>query len=70
MSKSQETFLKKQREKERIRKKKIKLEKREMKKENNSGGLEIDWSSAPENKTLTQVELARKEANRVINTNK
>lgn len=70
MSKSQETFLKKQREKERIRKKKIKLEKRELKKENNSVGLEIDWSSAPENKTLTQVELARKEANRVINTNK
>lgn len=67
MSRSQETFNKKQREKDRARKKKMKLEKRDSKKDNASQGLEIDWSSAPENKTLTQQEVATKEAIRVNN---
>lgn len=62
MSKSQETFYKKQREKDRAQKKKMKLEKRVMKKDNGEKGLEIDWSSAPENKTLSQQEYASKEA--------
>lgn len=62
MSKSQETFYKKQREKERAQKKKIKQEKREIKRDSAEKGLEIDWSSAPENKTLSQQELASKEA--------
>ena len=56
MSRSQETFNKKQREKERARKKKEKMAKREERRENSDTGLEIDWSSAPENKTLSAEE--------------
>lgn len=71
MSRSQETFNKKQREKDRIQKKNRKIQKREEKKQHSeSGGLEIDWSSAPENKTLTQNEQSLKEANKAYNLNK
>ncbi len=69
-SKSQETFFKKQREKDRARKKKLKQEKRESRKENSQKGDEIDWSIAPENKTLTQEERALKEANKSNYINK
>ena len=69
MSRSQETFNKKQREKERDRKKKMKREKRDSKKENSGQGLTIDWSSAPENKTLSQSERKEKDDNRLNNTN-
>ena len=55
MARSQETFNKKQREKDRARKKKEKLEKREERK-TEGGGIEIDWSLAPENLTLTENE--------------
>ena len=55
MARSQETFNKKQREKDRARKKKEKLEKREERK-TEGGGIEIDWSSAPENLTMTENE--------------
>ena len=55
MARSQETFNKKQREKDRARKKKEKLEKREERK-TDGGGIEIDWSLAPENLTLTENE--------------
>lgn len=64
MATSQETFFKKQREKERARKKKYKEEKKAQKKEQGNTGLEIDWSRAPENKTLTNEESAKKEANK------
>lgn len=67
MSRSQETFNKKQREKDRANKKKFKIEKREAKKDNTERGLEIDWSSAPENRTLTHEEQALKDANKANN---
>lgn len=68
MSRSQETFNKKQREKNRARKKKEKLEKRELSKENSeSKGLEIDWESAPENKTLSHAEEEQKKRNKQSN---
>lgn len=70
MSRSQETFNKKQREKERARKKKEKQSKREERREKDVSGLEIDWSSAPENKTLTEKDQAKKEANKSNNINK
>ena len=70
MSRSQETFNKKQREKERARKKKEKQNKREERRENETSGLEIDWSSAPENKTLSEKEQKIKEANKANNSNK
>ena len=62
MSRSQETFNKRQREKDRARKKREKLEKKEVKK-SEGGGLEIDWGSAPENLTLTDDEKNQQEAN-------
>ncbi|MGB0869383.1 MAG: hypothetical protein ACPG6V_08400 [Flavobacteriales bacterium] len=65
-----ETYNKKQREKKRELKKKMKLEKREQKKDSPKKGPQIDWSLAPENKTLTQEEKASKEANRLNNTKK
>ena len=69
MSRSQETFNKKQREKERARKKKEKQSKREERREKDVSGLEIDWSSAPENKTLSQQEQKIKDANKANNSN-
>jgi len=60
MGRSQETFNKKQREKNRERKKKEKLEKKENRRASSAGGSEIDWDSAPENKTLTQDEERQK----------
>ena len=56
MSRSQQTFSKREREKKRAKKKKEKLEKKEARKEDSTGGLEIDWSSAPENHTLSDEE--------------
>ena len=71
MSRSQETFNKKEREKKRAKKKKMKKEKRESRNENvEKGGLEIDWSMAPENKTLTPRERAAKDATKANNLNK
>lgn len=67
MGRSQETFNKKQREKNRDRKKKDKLEKKETRRSSSSGGSEIDWESAPENKTLTQDEERQKTNNRKQN---
>ena len=64
MGRSQETFNKKQREKNRNLKKKEKLEKKEMRRASSSGGSEIDWESAPENKTLTQDEERQKAKHR------
>jgi hypothetical protein len=64
MSRSQETFLKRQREKDRNQKKKAKREKRDAKREHSTGGLEIDWSSAPENKTLTPNEEKLRASNK------
>ena len=64
MGRSQETFNKKQREKNRERKKKEKLEKKENRRASSTGGSEIDWDSAPENKTLTQEEMRQKANNR------
>jgi hypothetical protein len=64
MGRSQETFFKKQREKNRERKKKEKLEKTENRRPSSTGGSEIDWESAPENKTMTQKEMDQKAQNR------
>lgn len=71
MGRSQESFNKKKREKERDQKKKKKLEKRLSKKESEVSGKgpEIDWSSAPNNLTLTQEEEAAKNANKANNLN-
>lgn len=69
MGRSQETFLKKQREKDRSQKKKAKKEKRDQRRDSDSIGLEIDWSSAPENKTLSQTEEVQKMANKANNIN-
>lgn len=69
MAKSQQTYFKKQREKERARKKKEKQEKKELRRENGSSMPEIDWSSAPENNTLTQSEEAQKRKNKANNLN-
>lgn len=67
MSRSQETFLKKQREKERQKKKREKQEKRETRREQTDKGLEIDWSSAPQNSTLTQEEEKLRASNKSRN---
>ena len=64
MGRSQETFFKKQREKNRQRKKMEKLEKRENRRASTSGGSEIDWDSAPVNTTMTQEEMAQKAQNK------
>lgn len=69
MAKSQQTYFKKQREKERAKRKQEKLEKKELRRENESAMPEIDWSSAPENKTLTQEEEAQKQKNKANNLN-
>lgn len=59
MSKSQHTFSKRQREKDRQKKnkeKREKMEERKNQKAEEGSGLEIDWSAAPENLTLTKEE--------------
>ena len=55
-----DTFNKRLREKNKALKKKLKEEKREERKKV-SGGLEIDWSSAPENLTMSQEELSARD---------
>ncbi|CAL2095456.1 hypothetical protein T190115A13A_160076 [Tenacibaculum sp. 190524A02b] len=42
----------------------MKMMKKESRKEGKKNGLEIDWSLAPNNKTLTQEEKVIKEANK------
>ena len=69
MARSQETFNKKQREKKRLEKKKSKQEKRENRKNNDKSGVEIDWSSAPENNTLNSQELASRKKQKENNSN-
>ena len=64
MGRSQETFNKKQREKNRNLKKKEKFEKKEMRRQSSAGGSEIDWESAPVNNTLTQDEELQKAKHR------
>lgn len=60
MARSQHSFSKRQREKDRQKKNKEKRERMEERKqqrvEGGTGGLEIDWSSAPENLTLSDKE--------------
>lgn len=68
-SKSQITFNKKEKEKQRAQKKKIKMEKRESKKDSIKKGLEINWSIAPKNNTLTPFEKELKESNRLGHLN-
>ena len=70
MSRSQETFNKKQREKDRAKKRKEKLEKKSAKRDKERTGLEIDWSSAPENMTLSQEEEAQRANTKSNNINK
>ncbi|MEC8738323.1 MAG: hypothetical protein VXX63_00410 [Bacteroidota bacterium] len=55
-----DTFNKRLREKNKASKKKLKEEKKEERKKS-SGGLEIDWSSAPENLTMSQEELSARD---------
>lgn len=64
-SKSQITFNKKQKEKKKAQKKKMKMEKRESKKDATKKGLDINWSIAPKNNTLTPFEIALRESNRL-----
>jgi hypothetical protein len=68
-SKSQITFNKKQKEKQKAQKKKAKMEKRELKKTENNNGLEINWSIAPKNRTLTPNDKASKEAQKTRHLN-
>lgn len=67
MARSQETFNKKQREKNRAKKKKEKIDKRLSKKDDESSGIAIDWESAPVNNTLTKAEEEKRAANKRIN---
>ena len=46
------------------RKKREKLEKKESRRAASTGGSEIDWDSAPENKTMTKEEMDQKAQNR------
>lgn len=64
MGGSTETFAKKQREKKRAMKKKQKAAKKEARQAEENKGISIDWSSAPENKTLTQSEMAQRAENK------
>ena len=68
MGGSQETFEKKEREKKRAMKKRQKLAKKEAKAAEDKQELTIDWSSAPENKTLSQSEESERAATKVKNT--
>ncbi|UTW63730.1 hypothetical protein KFE98_06185 [bacterium SCSIO 12741] len=64
MSKSQQTFGKRDREKKKRRKKEEKKYKAEQRKleqaENTSKGPQIDWSQAPENRTLSKADHTRR----------
>ncbi|MCB9197596.1 MAG: cold-shock protein [Flavobacteriales bacterium] len=60
MAKSQNAFIKKQKEMERAKKKKEKQEKKEARKSSGNNGPTIDWDSAPVNKTLTNDEERQK----------
>lgn len=65
MGRSQETFFKKEREKKRLKKKKEKQEKRAAKEKGDKSGIpDIDWSSAPENKTMSEQQKNEKAQNR------
>lgn len=66
MGRSQQTFFKRELEKKRAQKKKEKMAKRMAKSENDSAksGPEIDWSLAPENKTLSNEQLKQIEQSR------
>ena len=68
MGGSQETFAKKEREKKRIMKKRQKHAKKEAKASEEKQGLTIDWSSAPENKTLSQSEESKRAETKVKNS--
>ena len=70
MARSQNAFIKKKREQERAKKKKEKQEKKEARKKEEKNGPEIDWESAPENKTLTQDEERQKNNNEKQSNNK
>ncbi len=67
MAKSPHSFNKRQREKDKQKRNKEKREKREERKlekaeaEDNTTGPEIDWDSAPVNKTLSDKEESEKE---------
>lgn len=47
----------------------MKKEKKEQRRENSSSEPEIDWSSAPENKTLSKEEEAQKDKNKLNTQN-
>lgn len=68
MGRSQETYLKKQREKKRAKKKQDKKDKKELR-QAESVGAEIDWSSAPINETLTEEEKKQRTFNNKSHTN-
>lgn len=63
MAKSQHTFSKRQREKAKQKKTQEKMQRREERKSEKGGGLEIDWSSAPTEKTLTANDIDPAELN-------
>lgn len=69
MAKSQNAFIKKQKEQERAKRKKQKQEKKEARKSAGNNGLEIDWDSAPVNKTLSKEEEREKMQNEKQNSN-
>ncbi|MEX2595677.1 MAG: hypothetical protein WEC59_02020 [Salibacteraceae bacterium] len=64
MARSPQTFNKRQREKDKQKRKKEKRERMDERKqqraESDDSGVEIDWSSAPENATLSEKEEAKK----------
>ncbi len=66
MAKSGHTFSKRQREKDKAKRRKEKRERmdeRKVQRQNGeSGGIEIDWDSAPVNTTLSKEDEARKAA--------
>lgn len=68
MAKSQNAFIKKQKEREKAKRKKEKQEKKEERRQKSTGGAEVDWDSAPVNKTLTQEEKQQRAANENYNS--
>ena len=72
MAKSPQSYNKRQREKNKQKKKKEKRERMEERKQvradSDDAGIEIDWSSAPENKTLSDSEARKKAAIKNANT--
>lgn len=66
MNKSLNKFKKVERERKRDKRKKEKMERKLERKESDGKGPQIDWESAPMNKTLSNEEAMQKASNQKI----